>query len=135
MTVDELAALIGKDTRLKKIGKDKHLGSCPLHADSRPSLSIFEGKDGKPRWHCFSGCGGGDAADWIMRTQGKTFKEAVAALGERATPNPEIMKARAERYWREEGLREFRDKHVDSTIPEWGIDTTSVAAKPRLKLR
>lgn len=32
---------------------------CPLHKDSRESLSIFVGDDGLLRWKCHAGCGSG----------------------------------------------------------------------------
>ena len=53
------------------------VGSCPFHDDATPSLSV----DGVPdRFHCF-GCGAsGDVIDFVQRTRGLGFLEAVAEL-------------------------------------------------------
>ncbi len=57
--------------------------SCPFHADSNPSFSI---EPGKPWWKCW-GCGeSGDAANLVMRVDGKSFPEAVAYLTDGPTP-------------------------------------------------
>jgi DNA primase len=53
------------------------VGCCPFHEDATPSLSV----DGVPdRFHCF-GCGAsGDVIDFIQRSRGLGFLDAVAAL-------------------------------------------------------
>ena len=33
------------------------------------------------RWHCFAGCGGGDAIDYVMQRYGLDFKAACCFLG------------------------------------------------------
>jgi DNA primase len=49
---------------------------CPFHDDRRtPNLSLFVGRDGKHRWHCFV-CGfGGDAVDLEARLSGRSVSE------------------------------------------------------------
>ena len=42
---------------------------CPAHADREPSLSIRDGVDGEPVFHCFAGC------DW------RDIKDALRARG------------------------------------------------------
>src|SRR4051812_46761108 len=45
---------------------------CPFHEDRNPSLGV---EPGQPFWRCY-GCGAhGDAANLIMRLDGKTFAE------------------------------------------------------------
>jgi DNA primase len=53
------------------------VGCCPFHEDATPSLSV----DGVPdRFHCF-GCGAsGDVIDFVQRSRGAGFLEAVEAL-------------------------------------------------------
>jgi len=50
---------------------------CPFHSDSNPSFSVSPDVG---LWNCFSRCGGGDAADFIMRLEDRTFPEAVKRL-------------------------------------------------------
>jgi DNA primase catalytic core len=63
---------------LKRAGKDL-LGRCPFHKDDQASLVLTPAKN---LWHCF-GCGaGGGPIDWVMRTQGVSFRHAVELLRE-----------------------------------------------------
>ncbi len=65
---------------LKKSGKDQ-IGKCPFHEDAEPSLVVTSSKN---LWHCF-GCGaGGGPIDWVMKTQGVSFRHAVEILREGA---------------------------------------------------
>jgi hypothetical protein len=42
--------------------REEHSAYCPLHSDSRPSMSInFR----KGVWYCHAGCGGGKVA-WLL---------------------------------------------------------------------
>ena len=43
---------------------------CPCHTDDKPSLSVFDGKDGSVKVSCFAGC-----------TDGEGYKDVKAALG------------------------------------------------------
>jgi hypothetical protein len=40
---------------------------CPAHADSTPSLSIIDGRNGRPVVHCFAGCRFADVFDELAR--------------------------------------------------------------------
>jgi DNA polymerase len=49
--------------------------SCPFHDDPRPSLQIYP-----DHWHCF-GCGEhGDRIEWLVRVEGMSRAEAIAAI-------------------------------------------------------
>jgi DNA primase catalytic core len=62
---------------LKKHGKD-YLGLCPFHDDREPSLVISPEKN---LWHCLGACGeGGDVINWMMKSQGVSFRHAVELL-------------------------------------------------------
>jgi DNA primase catalytic core len=66
---------------LKKSGKDWH-ARCPFHDDDTASLVITPEKN---LWHCF-GCGAaGGPIDWVIKTQGVSFRHAVELL--RADPS------------------------------------------------
>lgn len=58
-------------------GRDKKkVGLCPFHDERTPSFNIFPDN----HYHCF-GCGEhGSSIDFIMKTQTKTFLEAVRIL-------------------------------------------------------
>jgi DNA primase len=62
---------------LKKAGADL-VGCCPFHDDREPSLVVSPGKN---LWHCLGACqAGGSVIDWVMRSQGVSFRHAVELL-------------------------------------------------------
>ena len=62
---------------LRRHGADL-LGLCPFHDDHEPSLVISPAKN---LWHCLGACGaGGSVIDWVMRTEGISFRHAVELL-------------------------------------------------------
>ncbi|TVR82729.1 MAG: DNA primase [Rhodospirillales bacterium] len=70
----DLAALIGKRVRLIRRGRDR-VGLCPFHNEKTPSFTVFD-----DHYHCF-GCGAhGSAFDFLMKTEGLSFPEAVERL-------------------------------------------------------
>ena len=67
---------------LKKSGKDLS-GQCPFHPDDTASLIVTPAKN---LWHCF-GCGAaGGPIDWIIKTQGVSFRHAVELLRDGISP-------------------------------------------------
>ena len=59
-----------------KQGKD-HVMCCPFHEDKTPSLKISAAKN---LFNCF-GCGAsGTVIDWVMKTQGLSFRHACEVL-------------------------------------------------------
>ena len=70
--------------KLQKKGKDWAL-NCPFHDEDTPSLIVTPSKN---LWHCF-GCGaGGTVIDWVMKTEGVSFRHAVELLRERYLGSP-----------------------------------------------
>ncbi len=66
---------------LKKEGQD-YVMCCPFHDDKTPSLKITPARN---LFHCF-GCGaGGSVIDWVMKTQGVSFRHAVELLKDTST--------------------------------------------------
>jgi DNA primase len=62
---------------LVRQGKDLAL-RCPLHAgDDTPSCIVTPAKN---VWHCFGCQQGGSVIDWVMKTQGVSFRHAVELL-------------------------------------------------------
>lgn len=61
----------------KRQGKDWVM-TCPFHADKTPSLVISPDSN---LWHCLGACGvGGSVIDWVMKTQGVSFRYACEIL-------------------------------------------------------
>jgi DNA primase catalytic core len=69
---------------LRRQGKDL-VGCCPFHEDRTPSLVISPGKN---LWHCLGACqAGGSVIDWVMRTEGVSFRHAVELLRDGTAPS------------------------------------------------
>ena len=62
---------------LKPHGADR-IGHCPFHDDKTPSLVVSPSKN---LWHCLGACQcGGSVIDWVMKSQGVSFRHAVEIL-------------------------------------------------------
>lgn len=98
-----LAALIGRRVKLERRGRS-HTGLCPFHNEKSPSFNVVEEKG---FYHCF-GCGAhGDAIEFVRRTEGASFVEAVEKLAaEAGMPVPAPDPVERERFEREAKLRD-----------------------------
>jgi DNA primase len=72
-----LSDIVSRHTVLKRRSAAEMAGLCPFHEERSPS---FEVNDAKGTWHCWGGCGGGDAMSFLMRADGMTFMEAYRSL-------------------------------------------------------
>jgi DNA primase catalytic core len=67
----------GRGIKLTRHGADL-IGKCPFHDDRTPSLVITPAKN---LWHCLGACNmGGTVIDWVMKTDGVSFRHAVELL-------------------------------------------------------
>jgi DNA primase len=72
VSLERLAEARG--VKLKRHGADL-IGRCPFHEDHQPSLVISPKKN---LWHCLGACrAGGSVIDWVMRSEGVSFRHAV----------------------------------------------------------
>ena len=78
----DLVKLIGEHVPLQPKGRE-HVGVCPFHDDSKPSLAIVTHK-GRPFFHCFACGASGDAVGFMMDYHKMSFPETLEALAERA---------------------------------------------------
>lgn len=77
----DLAMLIAyENAAAKPAGPGKWMCACPFHADDRASLSINVGRG---VWHCFGCQAGGDAIEYVKRSTGLGFADAVRHLEDR----------------------------------------------------
>jgi DNA primase len=77
----DLAALVrGRGIELRQHGANL-LGLCPFHNDRDPSLVVTPSKN---LWNCLGACQvGGSVIDWVMKSEGVSFRHAVELLRER----------------------------------------------------
>ena len=75
ISLERLAEARG--VKLARHGADL-IGLCPFHDDREPSLVISPKKN---LWHCLGACqAGGSVIDWVMKSEGVSFRHAVELL-------------------------------------------------------
>src|ERR1700726_3431620 len=75
----DIVEVIGAQVRLKRAGRN-FVGLCPFHNEKTPSFSV---NPERGFFHCF-GCGaGGTVFNFVMRTEGLSFPEAIESLARR----------------------------------------------------
>lgn len=77
---NDIVDYVSQYVRLKKNGRD-YTGLCPFHKEKSPSFHVNQEKQ---LFHCF-GCGaGGNLVQFVMRSEGLDFVEALKLMAERA---------------------------------------------------
>ncbi len=74
----DLLDVIGARVALKKAGSN-YKGLCPFHNEKTPSFSVSPEKG---FYHCFGCDAHGNAIDFLMRYENRSFPEAVEALAD-----------------------------------------------------
>jgi DNA primase len=75
----DILEIVGAHVRLRRAGRN-YVGLCPFHDEKTPSFSVNAERG---FFHCF-GCGvGGTVFDFVMRTEGLNFAEALHSLAKR----------------------------------------------------
>jgi len=100
----DIQSVIGDTVKLTRRGRS-WVGLCPFHKERSPSFHVTPERG---MYHCF-GCGEhGSAVDFVMKTEGLSFPEAVRLLAERG--GIEIEETRTERQRKDEDqARKARD--------------------------
>ncbi len=71
-----IAQVVGKKVKLTKRGRE-YTGLCPFHHEKSPSFTVNEDKG---FYHCFGCQAHGSLFDFVMKTEGLEFPEAVERL-------------------------------------------------------
>ena len=87
-TIDEVKARLdivetvaGYVPDLKKVGRT-FKALCPFHTERTPSFVVDPGRNS---WHCFGSCStGGDVIEFVRRSEGLEFRDALALCAQRA---------------------------------------------------
>lgn len=75
----DIVSVIGEFLTLRRCGRS-HVGVCPFHADTHPSMRV----DGqRQRYKCFVCGAGGDVFQFLQEHEHMTFSEAVSWCGHR----------------------------------------------------
>ena len=110
----DIVAIVGTRVALKSMG-GSHLGLCPFHDEKTPSFRV------DPRrgtWRCYGRCAtGGDVIDFVMRSEGWTFADALRNLASDAgmdLADPVATAEAAERQRRAEERRRIEGAERDA---------------------
>jgi DNA primase len=76
----DLVALIGETVKLTRRGRS-FVGLCPFHKEKTPSFSV---NPERGLFFCFGCKEAGGAVDFVMKTEGQSFPEAIRSLADRA---------------------------------------------------
>ncbi len=92
----DIAEVIGEVVALKPTGRGQLKGLCPFHGEKTPSFHVQQERG---FYYCFGCQAKGDVFDFVMRTQGLEFADALQLLGQRAgvevtPPTPKDKKRR-----------------------------------------
>jgi DNA primase catalytic core len=75
-TTDIVGVVEGYGVALRKVGAD-HVGLCPFHEDSKPSLRVTQGRG---LFHCLACGAAGNAIQFVARREGISDREAALKL-------------------------------------------------------
>ena len=92
----DIAEVIGEVVALKPAGRGQLKGLCPFHGEKTPSFHVHQERG---FYYCFGCQAKGDVFDFLMRSQGIEFADALQLLGQRAgievtPPTPKDRKRR-----------------------------------------
>jgi hypothetical protein len=84
VSAEELAKTLGDASKTSNGWKCK----CPAHTDSRASMTIFLGKDGRDSVHCFAGC---DERQIYAAIRAQGFELESRQLPSKRTQKPKVI--------------------------------------------
>jgi DNA primase len=112
----DIAEVIGEVVALKPAGRGQLKGLCPFHGEKTPSFHVQQERG---FYYCFGCQAKGDVFDFVMRTQGLEFSDALQLLGQRAgievTPPTPKDKKRRDLFDVNNVALEFFKSHLKTT--------------------
>jgi len=81
-----ITAVASRYAEVKRVGSE-YVTICPWHNDTKPSLTIFEGKEGLERCYCFACGASGNVIDYYMQQTGEDFKTALRNMADGVMTN------------------------------------------------
>ena len=90
----DILEVVGQRVQLQRSGRS-FKGNCPFHQERTPSFHVFPDRQS---WRCFGACAtGGDAINFVMRTESLEFGEAIRQLSQRVgLPMPDRQGSRSD---------------------------------------
>ena len=90
----DILEVVGQRVQLQRSGRS-FKGNCPFHQERTPSFHVFPDRQS---WRCFGACAtGGDAINFVMRTENLEFGEAIRQLAQQVgLPMPDRQGARSD---------------------------------------
>ena len=90
----DILEVVGQRVQLQRSGRS-FKGNCPFHQERTPSFHVFPDRQS---WRCFGACAtGGDAINFVMRTENLEFGEAIRQLSQRVgLPMPDRQGTRTD---------------------------------------
>lgn len=102
--------VVGQSVKLKRKGNE-YWGCCPFHHEKTASFSV---SDQKEYYHCF-GCGAhGNVIDFVMKTSGLNFPEAVEQLAR--TAGMAIPQSSPQEYEREKKKKDIYEAAEQASL-------------------
>ncbi len=99
-----LSDIVGRKVQLKRRSGAEYAGLCPFHNEKTPSFTV---NDKKGFFYCFGCHEKGSAIDFVMKTEGLAFPEAVEKLAREVNlPVPRATPAERERVERAATLQQ-----------------------------
>lgn len=87
-----ISDVVSRRTKLRRSGRLLK-GLCPFHNERTPSFYVYDATDS---YYCYGCCAGGDAVDFVMQTDGLSFRAACEALANGDLPEvSQVEKAKA----------------------------------------
>jgi hypothetical protein len=126
MSVADLAELIGKTVQLRKIGKNRWRGLCPIKTEATPSFDVWRGREGEGRYYCHGCKASGDSIDWC-----RLIGTDVAPV----RADPERRRRRQQEQQRETVYQLVLDACPDMVPEALGFVESDALALLQLRLR